>query len=64
MHFYDKSSGYPVKGLDPVISVTNASTGQAQTVAIVTMQGITEGSRDFHYGNNCVSPQPCERSSG
>ena len=57
VHFYDKTSGYPVKGLDPVITVTNASTGQAQTVAIVTMQGITEGSRDFHYGNNIQLPK-------
>jgi hypothetical protein len=57
VHFYDKTSGLPVKGLDPVISVTNASTGKAQTVPIVTMQGINEGARDFHYGNNIQLPQ-------
>ena len=56
VHFYDKTSGYPVRGLDPVITVTNAGTGQAQTVPIVTMQGINEGSRDFHYGNNILLP--------
>ena len=56
VHYYDKTSGYPVKGLDPVITVTNTSTGQAQTVPIVTMQGINEGARDFHYGNNIQLP--------
>jgi hypothetical protein len=52
VHFYDRASGFPVRGLDPVITVTNAATGQAQTVPVVTMQGINEGARDFHYGNN------------
>jgi hypothetical protein len=56
VHFYDKTSGFPVKGLDPVITVTNAGTGQAQTMPIVTMQGINEGARDFHYGNNIELP--------
>ena len=56
VHYYDKTSGYPVRGLEPVITVTSASTGQAQTVPIVTMQGINEGARDFHYGNNIQLP--------
>ena len=57
VHFYDKTSGFPVRGLDPVITVTNTGSGQAQTVPIVTMQGINEGSRDFHYGNNIELPK-------
>ncbi len=56
VHFYDKTSGYPVKDLSPVITVTNTGSGQAQTVPIVTMQGINEGARDFHYGNNIQLP--------
>jgi hypothetical protein len=56
VHFYDKTTGFPVKGLDPVITVTNAGTGQARSLPIVTMQGINEGARDFHYGNNIELP--------
>jgi hypothetical protein len=56
VHFFDRTSGYPVRGLDPVITVVNVATGQAQTVSIVTMQGLNEGSRDFHYGNNIELP--------
>ena len=56
VHFYDKSTGFPVRDLDPVITVTNATSGQIQTVPIVTMQGINEGARDFHYGNNIELP--------
>jgi uncharacterized protein involved in high-affinity Fe2+ transport len=57
VHFFDKTSGYPVKGLEPVVTVTDTSSGQAQSVPIVTMQGINEGPRDFHYGNNIQLPK-------
>jgi hypothetical protein len=57
VHYYDKTSGYPVKGLDPVVTVANTATGQTQTVPIVTMQGLNEGVRDFHYGNNIELPR-------
>jgi len=57
VHYYDRTSGYPVKGLSPVVTVTNAATGQAQTLPIVTMQGLNEGVRDFHYGNNIELPK-------
>jgi hypothetical protein len=57
VHYYDKTTGYPVKGLDPVVTVTSAATGQAQTLPIVTMQGLNEGVRDFHYGNNIELPK-------
>ena len=56
VHFFDKTSGDPVKGLDPVITVIDAGTGHTQTVPIVTMQGINEGAHDFHYGNNIELP--------
>jgi hypothetical protein len=57
VHYYDKTSGFPVKGLDPVVTVTSAATGQSQTLPIVTMQGLNEGARDFHYGNNIELPK-------
>lgn len=57
VHYYDKTSGYPVKGLDPVVTVTDAATGQTRTLPIVTMQGLNEGVRDFHYGNNVELPK-------
>ena len=57
VHFFDRTSGYPVRGLDPVITVVRVATGQAQTVSIVTMQGLNEGPRDFHYGNNVELPK-------
>jgi hypothetical protein len=56
VHFYDRTTGYPVRGLDPAITITDLGSGQAQTVPIVTMQGLTEGARDFHYGNNVELP--------
>jgi hypothetical protein len=57
VHYYDKTSGFPVKGLDPVVTITSAATGQSQTLPIVTMQGLNEGARDFHYGNNIELPK-------
>jgi hypothetical protein len=57
VHYYDKTTGLPVRGLDPVVTVTNAATGQVQTLPIVTMQGLNEGARDFHYGNNIELPK-------
>jgi hypothetical protein len=57
VHYYDKSTGFPVKGLDPLVTVTSDATGQSQTLPIVTMQGLNEGARDFHYGNNIELPK-------
>jgi hypothetical protein len=56
VHVFDRTSGYPVRGLAPVITVINVGSGQALTVPIVTMQGLNEGARDFHYGNNVELP--------
>lgn len=55
VHVYDKKTGDVVRNLEPVITVT-ASGGQSQPVPIVTMQGIADGPKDFHYGNNVVMP--------
>ncbi|HXM54367.1 MAG TPA: hypothetical protein VOB72_03185 [Candidatus Dormibacteraeota bacterium] len=56
VHVFDKQTGDAVKGLQPVIAVTTVATGQTQDVPIVTMQGLTEGPKDFHYGNNILLP--------
>lgn len=56
VHVFDRRSGDAVQGLNPVITVTTVATGQSQTVPVVTMQGLTEGPRDFHYGNNLLLP--------
>lgn len=57
VHIFDKKSGNTVKSTTPVISVTNATTGQTQPVPIVVMQGIVEGPSDYHYGNNVDLPK-------
>jgi hypothetical protein len=56
VHFFDKRSGEAVKDLNPVITVTDVVTGRSQSVPIVTMQGLTDGPKDFHYGNNIELP--------
>jgi len=55
VHVFDKK-GDVVKTVDPQITITNTASGQAQSVPIVTMQGIADGIHDFHYGNNVLMP--------
>ena len=57
VHIFDKKTGNVVKTVTPVITVTNTSTGQAQPVPLVVMQGIVEGPGDYHYGNNVDLPK-------
>jgi hypothetical protein len=57
VHVYDKKTGDVVKASNPVITVTNKATGQTQPVPIVVMQGVVEGSGDYHYGNNVNLPK-------
>jgi hypothetical protein len=57
VHVFDKRSGDAIQGLSPVITITAMATGQSQTVPVVTMQGLTEGPKDFHYGNNLLLPK-------
>ncbi len=56
VHIFDKKTGNVVKTVMPQITVTNAATGQSQTVPVVTMQGLADGVGDFHYGNNVLMP--------
>lgn len=57
VHVIDRRNGDPVQGLDPVITVTSRATGRTQNVPITTMQGLTDGPKDFHYGNNVELPK-------
>jgi len=56
IHVYDNKTGDPVRDLNPQITVVNTASGQSQQVPIVTMQGIPDGPKDFHYGNNVQMP--------
>jgi hypothetical protein len=56
VHFFLRSTGDVVRDLAPVITITDAGSGRSQTVSIVTMQGLTDGPKDFHYGNNVELP--------
>lgn len=56
VHVFDRKSGDVVRDVVPVIVVTDRATGKSQNVPITTMQGLTDGPRDFHYGNNVDLP--------
>ncbi|MGH9121035.1 MAG: hypothetical protein ACRDYC_03690 [Acidimicrobiales bacterium] len=36
----------------PSLTLTDATTGNSQDVPVSTMEGVTEGEADLHYGNN------------
>jgi hypothetical protein len=57
VHVIDRRSGDPVQGLSPVITVTSRATAQSRNLPITTMQGLTDGPKDFHYGNNVELPK-------
>ncbi len=57
VHVIDKRTGDAIKGLTPMITITAVATGQSRTLPVVTMQGVSEGSKDFHYGNNVELPK-------
>ena len=56
VHAFDKNTGNVVKTVMPQITVTNAVTGQAQKLPVVTMQGLADSVGDLHYGNNVLMP--------
>jgi hypothetical protein len=56
VHIYDRPSDHVVNDANPVITVLDTRTGKETNVPIVTMQGITAGPSDFHYGNNVFLP--------
>jgi hypothetical protein len=52
VHVFDRTSGDVVRNVSPAITVTSPATGQSRNLPITTMQGLADGPRDFHYGNN------------
>ena len=56
LHIYDKASGNAVRGASVHITVRNAAGGKSMTVPIAVMYGISEGKKDWHYGNDVDMP--------
>lgn len=52
VHVYDRASGAVVKDAAPVIAIHDDTSGKTTSLPIVTMQSVTDGGPDFHYGNN------------
>jgi hypothetical protein len=57
VHIIDKKSGDVVRTVNPVLTVMDNASGQVKPVPIVVMQGVVEGSGDYHYGNNVDLPK-------
>lgn len=56
VHICSRSTGEVVTGAAPTIKLTDATTGTTTDVRVATMQGVTAGQADLHYGNNIVAP--------
>jgi hypothetical protein len=54
VHIYSRSTGKPVAGANPTITVidTSAKNAMAIKVPVAEMQGVVAGAADLHYGNN------------
>lgn len=55
VHICNRSSGSVVTGQQPTITMrdTTANTG-SQDLPVAAMQGVNQGTSDYHYGNNAV----------
>jgi hypothetical protein len=54
-HICSKTSGTPIQGANPTITVTPAATPSTpQNVPIAVMEGVNAGVADYHYGNNVL----------
>jgi hypothetical protein len=54
-HVCNRNSGAVVTGAQPVITLTDTTAGTAaKNVPVAEMEGIGEGTTDYHYGNNVV----------
>jgi hypothetical protein len=56
VHVYARSTNAVIRNASPIMTVTNDLTGQKRTVPKVTMQSVTDGPSDLHYGNNVYLP--------
>lgn len=54
-HICSKTSGVPIQGANPTITVTpSAAPSAPQNVPIAVMEGVNQGVSDYHYGNNVL----------
>jgi hypothetical protein len=53
LHVYSRKTGAVVTNVLPQITLTDTTAmGMAAKLDVVSMEGITEGASDLHYGNN------------
>jgi hypothetical protein len=53
LHVYSRKTGAVVSNVMPEITLTDTTAmGMAAKLDVVSMEGITEGASDYHYGNN------------
>lgn len=56
VHICSRSTGEVVVGAPPSITLTDTTAGTTTAVQVATMQGVTAGQADLHYGNNVEAP--------
>jgi hypothetical protein len=54
VHIYSRSTGKPVAGAHPTITVTDITAKNAMPtqIPVAEMEGVAQGAADLHYGNN------------
>jgi hypothetical protein len=55
-HIYSQTTGKPLEGLHPVVSVVDHTTGTTFPIVMTLMQDVIVGPPDLHYGNNADMP--------
>lgn len=56
VHICSVSTDRVVINAHPVITLQDTTAGTTQPVPIATMEGLGQGQKDFHYGNNVIVP--------
>jgi hypothetical protein len=56
VHICSRPDSRVVVGATPSITVTDATAGTTTAIPVTTMQGVTSGQSDLHYGNNVDLP--------
>ena len=54
VHIYSRSTGKPVAGAHPTITVTDitAKNAKPMKIPVAELEGVAKGPADLHYGNN------------
>lgn len=55
IHICSRTTGEVVTGPAPTIKLTDSTAGTTTNVEVATMQGVTSGQADLHYGNNVIA---------